>query len=210
MKMILLGPPGAGKGTVAKKAEVLLSIPHISTGDLFREHVSNNTELGAKVKSIMERGDLVPNELTIAMVRLRLERDDAQKGFILDGFPRTIPQAESLSEITEIDRVINLYCANEELVKRLTGRRSCPVCGRLYHTVFVPPKKEGICDDDGAGLQIRKDDTLEAVQNRLNVYTEATEPLIDWYEKHRLLRHVDGAGSMDEVFDAIRVLLEST
>ncbi len=208
MRMIFLGPPGAGKGTMAKKTEVLLSVPHISTGDLFRENVSNNTELGAKVKSIMERGDLVPNELTIAMVRLRLERDDAQKGFIFDGFPRTIPQAEALSEITEIDRVINLNCANEVLIRRLTGRRSCPVCGRLYHTVFVPPKKEGICDDDGAELQTRKDDTLEAVQNRLNVYTEATAPLIDWYEKHGLLRHVDGAGSVEDVFDAIRVLLE--
>lgn len=208
MRLVFLGPPGAGKGTMAVRTESLLSVPHISTGDLFREHAKNKTDLGLQVKSIMERGDLVPDEITIAMVQRRLKKDDAAGGFIFDGFPRTIPQAEAFAEITPLDHVINLQCSNQELIRRLTGRRSCPTCGRIFHTVFMPPRVDGVCDDDGSALQTRKDDTLEAVENRLSVYTEATSPLIGWYANRNLLRDVDASAAPDKVFDAIRNLLE--
>jgi adenylate kinase len=207
MKLMYLGPPGAGKGTMAARTKELLGIPHISTGELFRENVAGETPLGLMVKSIMERGDLVPDEITVAMVKERLERPDAAKGFILDGFPRTIPQAEALAGVTDLDHAINFACPEEELIRRLTGRRFCPVCGRTYHITFMPPAEEGKCDDDGAELSIRGDDTLEAVRNRLKVYGESTAPLIGWYRDNGLLRDVDASVAPDEVFDAVKAVL---
>jgi len=207
MRLIFLGPPGAGKGTMASRVKDLLKVPHVSTGELFRENVGQGTPLGLQVKAIMDRGDLVPDEVTVAMVKDRLERDDARKGFILDGFPRTIPQAEALAGITELDGVLNLVCSNEELIRRLTGRRFCPTCGRIYHIAFMPPAKEGRCDDDGSPLKIRDDDTLEAVQNRLNVYVQSTEPLIAWYRDLGLLRDIDASVAPDAVFDGIKAVL---
>ena len=207
MRLIFLGPPGAGKGTMAHRAKELLGVPHVSTGALFRENAESETPLGLRVKAIMERGDLVPDEITVAMVKDRLSRSDVSKGFILDGFPRTIPQAQALADITGMDHVVNLVCSDQELVKRLTGRRSCSACGRIYHTAFMPPAVEGVCDDDGAGLTTRDDDTLEAVRNRLSVYAEATAPLIDWYRNHGLLRDVDAGVPPDAVFESVRAIL---
>ena len=207
MKLMYLGPPGAGKGTMAARTRELLGIPHISTGELFRENVAGETPLGLEVKGIMERGDLVPDEITVAMVKERLERSDAADGFILDGFPRTIPQAEALAGVTDLDHAINFSCPEDELIRRLTGRRFCPVCGRTYHVVFLPPATKGRCDDDGAELATRDDDTLEAVRNRLMVYTESTEPLIGWYSGNGLLRDVDASVAPDRVFEAVREIL---
>lgn len=208
MKLIFLGPPGVGKGTMAARVKDLLNVPHVSTGELFRENVSGETELGLKVKAIMERGDLVPDEVTVAMVDDRLARPDASGGFILDGFPRTIVQAESLEKITGIDHVLNLTCPEDEIIRRLTGRRFCPACSRTYHIEFVPPKTEGKCDDDGTDLMIRDDDTLDAVQNRLKVYAESTEPLIAWYREKGLLRNIDGSLSPGDVYTGIRKALD--
>lgn len=207
MKTVFLGPPGAGKGTIAQKAEKLLAIPHISTGDLFRNNVRNKTELGKIVQGIMERGELVPDEITLAMVQQRLKESDTSAGFILDGFPRTIVQAEDFAEVTDLSHVINFVCPEEELIKRLTGRRSCPNCGQVYHVLFMPPKQEGVCDSDGASLQTRSDDTLQAVQNRLKVYHESTAPLIHWYKEKNLLKNIEAAVPPDEVFESVRVLL---
>jgi adenylate kinase len=207
MRLIFLGPPGVGKGTMATRTKDLLGIPHISTGELFRENVSKGTPLGIEVKAIMERGDLVPDEMTVAMVKDRLEKPDASEGFILDGFPRTIPQAESLSDITGLDFVLNLQCPSEELIKRLTGRRFCPACNRTYHIYYMPPKNEGRCDEDGTDLLTRDDDSFESVKNRLEVYTKSTEPLIHWYEKHGLLENIDASVAPDNVFESIRQVL---
>ncbi len=208
MKLMYLGPPGAGKGTMAARTKELLGIPHISTGDLFRENVSKGTELGLQVKSIMEKGDLVPDEITVAMLKERLGRSDTAAGFILDGFPRTIPQAEALAAVTDLDCAVNFACPEEELIKRLTGRRFCPACGRTYHVMFMPPREEGRCDDDGSALSVRDDDTLEAVKNRLKVYTKSTEPLIAWYRDHGLLRDVDASAAPDDVFAALKAIFE--
>jgi adenylate kinase len=207
MNVIFLGPPGVGKGTMADRTTDLLGVPHISTGVLFRENVSRQTELGLKVKGILDRGDLVPDEVTVTMVKNRLDQPDARQGFILDGFPRTIPQAEALKDITLIEYVINLFCPNEVLLKRLTGRRFCAKCGRTYHLDFMPPRAADTCDDDSTRLSIRDDDRLEAVQNRLQVYIESTEPLIAWYKGHHLLHEVDASGSPDAVFKAVRKVL---
>lgn len=207
MKLIFLGPPGVGKGTMAGRVKDLLNIPHVSTGELFRENVAEETELGLKVKNILERGNLVPDEVTVAMVRDRLSCGDASDGFILDGFPRTIPQAEALENITDIDYVLNLSCPEKDLIRRLTGRRFCPSCSRTYHMDFVPPQVKGKCDDDGTDLQIRDDDSLEAVKNRLKVYSESTEPLIAWYQAKGLLRIVDASVAPDGVFEGIRKIL---
>lgn len=207
MRLIFLGPPGVGKGTMASRTKDLLGIPHISTGELFRENVNKGTSLGIEVKTIMERGDLVPDEITVAMVKDRLDKPDASQGFILDGFPRTTPQAESLSDITGLDFVLNLQCPSEELIKRLTGRRFCPKCNRTYHILYMPPKTEGRCDVDGTELLTREDDNLEAVTNRLEVYTRSTEPLIHWYQTHGLLRNVDASVAPDDVFKSIRKVL---
>lgn len=207
MKLIFLGPPGVGKGTMAGRVKDLLKVPHVSTGELFRENIAAETELGLEVKTMMERGNLVPDLVTIAMVKDRLSRPDAAAGFILDGFPRTIPQAEALENISDIDHVLNLSCPEDELVRRLTGRRFCPTCRRTYHIDFVPPKVDGKCDDDGSDLLVRDDDILKAVKNRLKVYARSTEPLISWYEEKKLLRNVDGSLTPDGVFAEIRKAL---
>lgn len=209
MKLIFLGPPGAGKGTMASRTRELFDIPHVSTGELFRENITKGTPLGLQIKETIEQGNLVTDDVTVALVKNRLNLPDAATGFILDGFPRTIPQAVALSEFRELDHVINLTCPPEELIRRLTGRRQCPVCGRIFHIDFMPPAVEGKCDDDGADLSIRDDDKLEAVKNRLNVYTDSTEPLIRWYTDHGLLRIVDASKAPDGVFEAVRKVIES-
>ena len=207
MKLMFLGPPGAGKGTAAESTRVLLRVPHISTGALFRENTEGETALGLQVKAIMKRGDLVPDQITVAMVRERLSREDARKGFILDGFPRTIPQAEELKGISKLDYVINFICGEDELIKRLSGRRSCPRCGRIYNIILMPPAVEGVCDDDGVELTVREDDREESVRRRLTVYTQATEPLIEWYRNSGLIRDVDAARSPGAVFGSVKELL---
>lgn len=210
MKIILLGSPGAGKGTLAGEVQKLLHVPHISTGDLFREHVQKGTPIGKEVKRIMEGGDLVPDELTIRMVQDRLTQEDAKTGFLFDGFPRTVPQAEALSKITDIDYVLHLLCPREILVRRLTSRRYCPSCGRIYNVISKPPKVDNVCDADGTPLQIRKDDNPESVETRLKIYNESTAPLIQWYEDRGLLREVDASESPDKGLQFIRSTLSTS
>ena len=182
MNLVFLGPPGAGKGTIAKVAKNALNVPHISTGDLFRENIKNETELGKEVKSILASGGLVPDSVTIKMVEERLSRDDCRNGYILDGFPRTIAQAEALSTLSNVEGVVNFVLSEEEIIKRLSGRRMCPSTGRTYHIIFNPPKKEGFDDETGEALVQRDDDKPEAIRHRLEVYNEATAPLIDFYK----------------------------
>lgn len=207
MKLMFLGPPGAGKGTIAEETRVLLKVPHISTGALFRENIESGTPLGLRVRTIMQRGDLVPDEITVAMVEERLEREDARRGFILDGFPRTIPQAEALGRITPLDHVLNLICGSDALIERLSGRRSCPRCGRIYNTALMPPAVQGVCDDDGTELTIREDDRVESVRRRLTVYTEATAPLIEWYRGRGLIRDIDAERPPKGVLASVKELL---
>ena len=182
MNLVFLGPPGAGKGTIAKVAKEALGVPHISTGDLFRANIKNETELGKRVKEILASGGLVPDEITIKMVENRLSESDCEKGYILDGFPRTIPQAEALSKMSNVEGVINFVLSEEEIIKRLSGRRMCPSTGRTYHNLFNPPKVEGIDDETGEPLIQRDDDKPEAIRHRLELYNEATAPLIDYYK----------------------------
>ena len=182
MNLVFLGPPGAGKGTIAKVAKEALGVPHISTGDLFRANIKNETELGKRVKEILASGGLVPDEITIKMVENRLSESDCEKGYILDGFPRTIPQAEALSKMSNVEGVINFVLSEEEIIKRLSGRRMCPSTGRTYHIFFNPPKVEGIDDETGEPLIQRDDDKPEAIRHRLELYNEATAPLIDYYK----------------------------
>ena len=182
MNLVFLGPPGAGKGTIAKVAKEALGVPHISTGDLFRANIKNETELGKRVKEILASGGLVPDESTIKMVENRLSESDCEKGYILDGFPRTIPQAEALSKMSNVEGVINFVLSEEEIIKRLSGRRMCPSTGRTYHILFNPPKVEGIDDETGELLIQRDDDKPEAIRHRLELYNEATAPLIDYYK----------------------------
>ena len=202
MNMVFLGPPGAGKGTVAARAKEYYGIPHISTGDLFRANIKNETELGKQVKAILASGGLVPDSITIEMVRNRLAEPDCKKGFILDGFPRTIPQADALSEMTTLDAVLNLEISNEDVIVRLSGRRMCPSTGKIYHIVFNPPKVAGKDDETGEDLIQREDDKEEAIKHRLEVYAAQTEPLIDYYTKKGLIRTVKTNNDMkqDEVF----------
>jgi adenylate kinase len=199
MKLIFLGPPGAGKGTISDLAVDKLGLPHISTGDLFRAAVKNGTPLGLKVKDIMASGGLVPDELTIELVKERLSRPDVSKGWILDGFPRTIPQAEALEKIASVDSVVNFEVADEIVVGRLSGRRMCKTCGKIYHVKNMPPKKEGVCDADGGPLYIRDDDKEDAIKVRLETYRKSTAPLIDWYGKKGKLLTIDGVGAPAEV-----------
>jgi len=194
MKLIFLGPPGAGKGTISDLAVDKLGLPHISTGDLFRAAVKNGTPLGLKVKDIMASGGLVPDELTIELVKERLSQKDTAVGWILDGFPRTIPQAEALEKIASVDSVINFEVADAIVVDRLSGRRMCKTCGKIYHVKNMPPKKEGVCDVDGSELYIRDDDKAAAIQVRLDTYRKQTAPLIDWYAKKGKLLTIDGTG----------------
>lgn len=204
MRLVFLGPPGAGKGTIAKLAKEYYGIPHISTGDLFRENIKQETELGLQVKSILASGGLVPDSVTIEMVRKRLADPDCEKGFILDGFPRTIPQADALAEMTELDAVVDLQLSREEVVKRLSGRRLCPSTGRSYHIIYNPPKVEGKDDETGEDLIQRPDDKEDAIVHRLEVYDEQTAPLIDYYKKKGLIRDVDASAKPAEVFELFK------
>ena len=210
MKLVFLGPPGAGKGTIAKRAKDFYFIPHISTGDLFRNHINNETELGKQVKSILASGSLVPDSITIEMVRQRLAEPDCEKGFILDGFPRTIPQADALAGMVELDAVVNFVISNEDIVERLSGRRMCPSNGNLYHIKFHPPKVEGKDDETGEDLIQRDDDKPEAILHRLDVYAEQTEPLINYYREKGILKDVLTSNSMnpDKVFEATKAILK--
>lgn len=212
MKIIMLGAPGAGKGTQAKKIADVCNIPHISTGDIFRANIKNGTELGAKAKAYMDKGLLVPDELVCDLVVDRIQQDDCKDGFILDGFPRTIPQAEALTNALNaigqnMDFAIDVDVHDENIINRMSGRRACVGCGATYHLVFNPTKVEGICDVCGEKLILREDDKPETVKNRLNVYHEQTQPLIDYYKGQGILRTVDGTKAMDEVFaDILKVL----
>lgn len=207
MKLIFLGPPGAGKGTIADRVKDRLGIPHISTGDLFRAAIKNQTDLGKKVKAIVDRGDLVPDELTTAIVRERLEQKDAEKGFILDGFPRTIGQADALAGFSETDAVVNFQVDSELIVKRLSGRRMCRNCGKSWHVEYMKTARDGICDDCSGTLYIRDDDQPDSIRNRLEVYRQATQPLIDYYQDRNLIRNLDGSLTPDEVAKATIALL---
>lgn len=212
MKIIMLGAPGAGKGTQAKMIADKYGVSHISTGDIFRANIKNGTELGMEAKKYMDQGLLVPDELTVRILLDRVAQDDCKNGYVLDGFPRTIPQAEVLdSELTKlgdhIDYAINVDVPDENIVKRMSGRRACLTCGATYHIEHVPPKKEGICDVCGSELVLRDDDKPETVKNRLNVYHEQTQPLIDFYTEKGVLKTVDGTVPMEEVFAAITAIL---
>lgn len=207
MNMVFLGPPGAGKGTIAKEAKVYYSIPHISTGDLFRAEQEKGTELGNKVKSIIASGNLVPDEITIEVVRQRLSQDDTKKGFILDGFPRTIAQADALSDIVNIDKVVNFVVDKEAVVKRISGRRFCKSTGRTYHVIYNPPKVEGIDDETGEPLYQREDDQPERVKTRLEVYDASTAPLIEYYKAKGVLVDVDASPAPEVVFDSLKKAL---
>ena len=212
MKIIMLGAPGAGKGTQAKKIAEKYAIPHISTGDIFRANIKNGTELGKKAKEFMDKGQLVPDELTVEILLDRVANDDCKNGYVLDGFPRTIPQADVLDkELTKlgdkVDFAINVDVPDENIVRRMSGRRACLKCGATYHIEHIPPKKEGICDTCGSELVQRDDDKPETVQNRLKVYHEQTQPLIEYYGKKDILKNVDGTKDMQEVFtDIVNIL----
>ena len=214
MKIIMLGAPGAGKGTQAKKIAEKYSIPHISTGDIFRANIKNNTELGKKAKTYMDKGELVPDELVVDLIMDRFKEADCANGYVLDGFPRTIIQARKLADICsmfnfKIDAVINLDIPEDVLVKRLSGRRTCADCGKSYHIVYNPPKKEGVCDVCGGELIQRSDESEEAVQVRIDTYNKQTKPLIDYYTMLGELTNVDGNQSMDEVAEEIYKVLDN-
>ncbi len=212
LRLILLGPPGAGKGTQASAIVEKFNIPHISTGDIFRANIKEKTELGKKVEEYMNKGLLVPDELVVSIVKDRLTKDDCKKGFLLDGFPRTVVQAEALDEelknmSLKIDKVINIEANKEVLIERIIGRRICKDCGATYHVKFSPPKQEGICDKCGGELYQREDDKIETVVKRIEVYAEQTKPLIDYYAEKGLLLNVDGTKDKEEVFkDIVRAL----
>ena len=204
----MLGAPGAGKGTQAKKIAAKYAIPHISTGDIFRANIKNNTELGQKAKTYMDKGELVPDELVVDLIMDRFKEADCANGYVLDGFPRTIPQAEALDKALSangesVDYAINVEVPDENIINRMSGRRACVGCGATYHIQFNAPKVEGVCDTCGEKLILRDDDKPETVKNRLSVYHEQTQPLIDYYKKAGALREVDGTVDMEDVFQAI-------
>ena len=207
MKLVFLGPPGAGKGTLAALTTKAYGIPQISTGDLFRAAVKNETELGLKVKSILAKGELVPDSLTVDLVRERLGRPDAKKGYILDGFPRTIPQAEALDQFERVNAVINFQIDDDTVIGRLSGRRVCRACGAIFHVKNMPPKVEGKCDKCTGELYIRDDDQIEAIRNRLAVYKKQTEPLIAYYRQKGLLRDIDASVTPEQSVAKLRQLL---
>lgn len=213
MKIIMLGAPGAGKGTQAKKIAEKYSIPHISTGDIFRANIKEGTDLGKKAKEYMDKGALVPDELVCDLVVDRISQADAKNGYVLDGFPRTIPQAEALdAALTKIgekvDFAIDVDVPDDNIINRMSGRRACVACGGTYHLVFNPTKVEGVCDACGGQLILRDDDQPETVKNRLKVYHDQTQPLIDYYTKKSILKSVDGTQDMSKVFDSIVAILE--
>ena len=213
MKIIMLGAPGAGKGTQAKMIAEKYAIPHISTGDIFRANIKEGTDLGKEAKKYMDQGLLVPDELTVKILLDRVAKEDCKNGYVLDGFPRTIPQAEVLDNALtklgdKIDYAIDVDVPDENIIKRMSGRRACLSCGATYHIEHIPPKKEGICDVCGQELVLRDDDKPETVKNRLNVYHEQTQPLIDFYTAKGILKTVDGTKDMKEVFAAIVSILE--
>ncbi len=214
MKIIMLGAPGAGKGTQAKLIAEKYGIPHVSTGDIFRANIKEGTALGKEAKEYMDKGQLVPDELTVRILLDRVSKKDCENGYVLDGFPRTIPQAEVLdNEVAKlgdkIDFAIDVEVPDENIIKRMGGRRACPKCGATYHVEHIPPKEEGICDVCKAELVLRDDDKPETVKNRLEVYHKQTQPLIDHYSKQNILRTVDGTRDMDTVFaDIVRLLEE--
>jgi adenylate kinase len=206
VRLVLVGPPGAGKGTQAQFISSNLSIPKISTGDIFRYNVSTGTELGRQAKAFMDKGDLVPDEVTIAMVSSRLQEDDAQVGFLLDGFPRNVPQAETLKKMlaewdARLDIVLELVVDDDEVVRRLSGRRTCRKCGRIWHVVFDPPARQGICDECGGELFQRDDDQEETIRHRLDVYQQQTRPLIAYYADDGTLLGIDATGPVEEITD---------
>ncbi len=210
MNLILLGGPGAGKGTQAKKLIDKYQIPQISTGDILRAAVKEGTPMGKKAKEFMDAGKLVPDEVVIGIIKDRLAQPDCKKGFILDGFPRTVPQAEALDKVlaglgTKLDHVVSIDVPEEDLVTRLCGRRTCknPDCGQMYHIKYTPPKKEGICDKCGSELYQRDDDNETTVRSRLATYNQATRPLIDYYRAKGLVRPIAGVGSIDNIFNKI-------
>lgn len=208
LRTILLGPPGAGKGTQAVKIVEKYGVPHISTGDIFRENIKNGTELGKKAQEYMNKGELVPDDLVIDLATSRLLEPDCANGFLLDGFPRTVYQAEKLDEFlaahdSKIDVVLDIAVEKEELITRLTGRRVCKTCGASFHVVSVPPKQEGVCDFCGGELIQRADDNLETVTNRIEVYEAQTMPLVDYYENAGNIAHINGAASLEDVFGDI-------
>ena len=212
MKIIMLGAPGAGKGTQAKKIAEKYQIPHISTGDIFRANIKGGTELGMKAKTFMDQGMLVPDEITIGMLMDRIGQEDCINGYVLDGFPRTIPQAESLTKALaergeKVDYAINVDVPDENIINRMSGRRACLGCGATYHITFNPPVKEGICDTCGQELVVRDDDKPETVKKRLDVYHQQTQPLIDYYKNAEVLAEVDGTQPMDAVFQGIVEIL---
>ena len=212
MKIIMLGAPGAGKGTQAKMIADKYSIPHISTGDIFRANIKNGTELGREAKKYMDQGQLVPDELTVKILLDRVSQDDCKNGYVLDGFPRTIPQAEVLTDALnklgeKIDYAVNVDVPDENIINRMGGRRACVTCGATYHVVYIPTKVEGVCDRCGSALILRDDDKPETVKKRLNVYHEQTQPLIDYYTAAGVLRSVDGTQDMKDVFnDIVKIL----
>ncbi len=208
MNLIFLGPPGAGKGTIAAIVKDAYKIPHISTGDLFRANIKNETELGKMVKEILASGNLVPDEVTIKMVDNRLSESDAKSGYILDGFPRTIAQADALSQMSEVDHVINFVIDRETILKRLSGRRVCKSTGRTYHILYNPPKVEGIDDETGEPLIQRDDDKEEAILNRLDVYEKSTAPLINYYKEKGLLIDLDASKSPEEIFEEFKKVVK--
>jgi adenylate kinase len=212
MKIIMLGAPGAGKGTQAKMIAEKYSIPHISTGDIFRANIKNQTELGMEAKKYMDEGKLVPDELTVKILLDRVAKEDCANGYVLDGFPRTIPQAEVLTDALAklndaVDFAIDVDVPDENIVRRMSGRRACVTCGATYHIVHVPPKTENICDKCGSELILRDDDKPETVLNRLKVYHDQTQPLIEYYTEKGILRTVDGTKDMKDVFEDIVKIL---
>jgi adenylate kinase len=207
MNLIFLGPPGAGKGTLAGLVSKEYAVPQISTGDIFRDAIKRETELGKKVKEIVGRGDLVPDELTVSLVRERLTQADAKKGYILDGFPRTIPQAEALEKIQKLDAVVNFAIDDTLVIERLSGREICKNCGAIYHVKNMPSKVKGVCDRCGGPVVTRPDDSRESIMNRLDVYRKQTEPLIAFYQKRKLLKDIDSSKSPEDTLAQIRKVL---
>ena len=203
MNLVFFGPPGAGKGTVASRLSEEFSIPHISTGDLFRAAIKQESKLGKQVKSILESGALVPDSVTNELIRQRLSANDLQNGYILDGYPRTLDQAETLAGFSKLGLVVNFTIPEGEIIKRLTGRRVCRNCGHSHHILFLPPKKDGVCDKCGGELYLRDDDTETSIRKRLSVYTEQTEPLIDYYRQKNLLVDIDAAPQPDTVYRSV-------